>query len=416
MGGRCLQLSDAVRDWATQTLTPEGNRVVDIPWVRTTLARVHARLEAMKVMNWRMAYAVHTGALTPAAASSAKVYGTEVEIEAYRLLMDVLGRAGYLRRGSPGAVLGGRVEQAYRDAPVQPIVFSDEGVQAGGRFVPTEGTHNLRLNFARGLDAQLGRKSLVSVVDVIDGSVNPDRFRDKIVFIGATAESFRDNFDIYHLLPAPESEIAQDLVWCKASRPMQGAASGLFFRLSEGRAEFPDETITKATMRDGFYHGIHEIEADVVQAYCGHHQYDWVKPRRTWLDATCPVYIDFGDDRLVRRRMGVGPGHPRHATIVACPADRHGKLKGCPPRSPPSPRCEPTRSGWYRPCWCAAPRCCCSDSCCRSPATRCWSPGSRRRGSPTGRGARAGCCPTCSSSHSDRRSSRRSPRETARFP
>jgi hypothetical protein len=111
---------------------------------------------------------------------------------------------------------------------------------------------------------------------------------------------FRDNFDIYHLLPAPESEIAQDLVWCKASRPMQGAARGLFFRLSEGEAEFPDETITKATMRGGFYHGIHEIEADVAQAYCGHHQYDWVRPRRTWLDAACPVYIDFGDDRLVR--------------------------------------------------------------------------------------------------------------------
>lgn len=111
---------------------------------------------------------------------------------------------------------------------------------------------------------------------------------------------FRDNFDIYHLLPAPDSQIAQDLVWCKASRTMRGAARGLFFRLSEGQAEFPDETITKATMRGGFCHGIHEIEADVVQAYRGHHQYDWVRPRRTWLDAACAVYIDFGDDRLVQ--------------------------------------------------------------------------------------------------------------------
>jgi hypothetical protein len=111
---------------------------------------------------------------------------------------------------------------------------------------------------------------------------------------------FRDNFDIYHLLPDPDSEIARDLVWAKACRPMQGAARGLFFRLSEGQAEFPDETITKATMRGGFYHGMHEIEAEVQQAYRGHHQYDWVRPRRTWLDAASPVYIDFGDDRLVR--------------------------------------------------------------------------------------------------------------------
>jgi hypothetical protein len=111
---------------------------------------------------------------------------------------------------------------------------------------------------------------------------------------------FRDNFDVYHLLPDPASEVAQDLVWVKASRPMQGAARGIFFRLAEGRAEFPDEVITKATLRGGFYHFLHEIEAEVQQAYRGHHQYDWVRPRRTWLDASSPVYIDFGDDRLVR--------------------------------------------------------------------------------------------------------------------
>ncbi len=111
---------------------------------------------------------------------------------------------------------------------------------------------------------------------------------------------FRDNFDIYHLLPSPDSEIAQDLVWSKASRPMRGAASGLFFRLSENRTAFPGKIFTKATMRGGFIHGIHEIEAEVELAYRGHHQYDWVRPRRTWLDAACPVYIDFGEDHLVR--------------------------------------------------------------------------------------------------------------------
>ncbi len=54
-------------------------------------------------------------------------------------------------------------------------------------------------------------------------------------------------------------------------------------------------------MRGGFYHGIHEIEADLAQAYRGHHQYDCVRPRRTWLDAACPVYIDFGDIRCEMR-------------------------------------------------------------------------------------------------------------------
>lgn len=112
-------------------------------------------------------------------------------------------------------------------------------------------------------------------------------------------KGFRSNFDIYHLLPDPASALAQDIVWAKASRPMRGAANGLFFRVSEARLDYPNEDITKETLRFGQIHSIHEIVTEIEQAYCGHHQYDWVRPRRTWLDAICPVYIDFGGDYLV---------------------------------------------------------------------------------------------------------------------
>lgn len=84
---------------------------------------------------------------------------------------------------------------AFRGASMQPIV-GPKGVQAGGTFVPTEGDSLLRLNFARGLDGSFGSANNISAVDVVDGTVNPDRFKDKIVLIGATAESFRDNFDV----------------------------------------------------------------------------------------------------------------------------------------------------------------------------------------------------------------------------
>jgi competence protein CoiA len=124
-----------------------------------------------------------------------------------------------------------------------------------------------------------------------------EAFYQNLIWI-VDGRDFRRNFDIYHLLPHPASELAQDLVWIKATRPMKGAARGIFFRLSEGLQDDPEAT--KATLRHGWMHGIHEIEAEVNQAYRGHHQYDWVKPRRTWLDATCPVYIDLGDDLLAR--------------------------------------------------------------------------------------------------------------------
>ena len=109
---------------------------------------------------------------------------------------------------------------------------------------------------------------------------------------------FRKNFDIFHLLPDPASGLAQDLVWVKAARQLHGAARGLFFRLSEGLLDNAD--VTRATLRSGRIHSIHEIEEQMNQAYRGHHQYDWIRPRRTWLDATCPVYIDFGVESLAR--------------------------------------------------------------------------------------------------------------------
>lgn len=79
---------------------------------------------------------------------------------------------------------------------------------------------------------------------------------------------------------------------------MNGANRGLFFRLSEALEE--DPTVTKATLCSGWMHGIHEIEDEVNQSYNGYHQFDWVRPRKTWLDAKCPVYIDFGDEHLVK--------------------------------------------------------------------------------------------------------------------
>lgn len=44
---------------------------------------------------------------------------------------------------------------------------------------------------------------------------------------------FRKNFDIFHMLPDPTSQVAQDLVWFRASRKLRGAAHGIFWRLSE---------------------------------------------------------------------------------------------------------------------------------------------------------------------------------------
>ena len=106
-----------VRDWAAQTRAADGSRVIDAEWVRLNLARVHAKTEVLKLLNWQIASRSDAGqALGPAAASATKVYGTELSIEACRLLMEVLGANATVRAGSPGALLAGRVERMHRSA------------------------------------------------------------------------------------------------------------------------------------------------------------------------------------------------------------------------------------------------------------------------------------------------------------
>ena len=106
-----------VRDWAAHAPAPGGGRLIDREWVQTHLARVHARTEVLKLLNWQVAAKSDAGqALGPAAASATKIYGTELTIEACRALMEVLGPNAPVQAGSPGAVLAGKIERMHRSA------------------------------------------------------------------------------------------------------------------------------------------------------------------------------------------------------------------------------------------------------------------------------------------------------------
>jgi 3-oxocholest-4-en-26-oyl-CoA dehydrogenase alpha subunit len=104
---------NGVREWAQNTKDARGARLIDSEWVQLNLARVHAKVEVLKLINWELASS-ESAAPSPADASAAKVFGTELATEAYRLLMEVLGTAATLRQDSPGALLRGRVERMHR--------------------------------------------------------------------------------------------------------------------------------------------------------------------------------------------------------------------------------------------------------------------------------------------------------------
>lgn len=104
--------------WARATRRPDGQRVIDEPWVQANLARARASVEVLELMCWRQAWNIDQGVLDPAEASTVKVFGSEGFVETYQLLLEVLGQAGYVKAGSPGAVLRGRIEMYYRTALV----------------------------------------------------------------------------------------------------------------------------------------------------------------------------------------------------------------------------------------------------------------------------------------------------------
>jgi alkylation response protein AidB-like acyl-CoA dehydrogenase len=102
------------RAWAQNTKLADGRRVIDQEWVQVHLARIHAKVEFLKLINWKVAWTATQGTLDVADASTNKVFGTEFYMEAFRLMMEVVGQAGYLTRGSPEAVLAGRLEMYAR--------------------------------------------------------------------------------------------------------------------------------------------------------------------------------------------------------------------------------------------------------------------------------------------------------------
>ena len=104
-----------VRRWAHETTLPDGRRVIDQEWVQVHLARVHAKVEFLKLINWKIAWGVKKG-VGMQDASATKVFGTELSTEAYRLLMEVVGEEAVVRSGSPGSVLRSRLERMYRSA------------------------------------------------------------------------------------------------------------------------------------------------------------------------------------------------------------------------------------------------------------------------------------------------------------
>jgi alkylation response protein AidB-like acyl-CoA dehydrogenase len=113
-GSATYARTEGVIAWARDTETPDGGKMIDLPWVQQNLAEVFARIEAMKLLNWRMAAQLESGFVNPADASAVKIYGTEVVLDVYRLLQEIVGPSALVQTGSPAAQINGEIEHESR--------------------------------------------------------------------------------------------------------------------------------------------------------------------------------------------------------------------------------------------------------------------------------------------------------------
>jgi alkylation response protein AidB-like acyl-CoA dehydrogenase len=103
-----------VTEYAQNTKLPDGRRVIDQEWVQHNLAKLHVKVEIVRLMNWQVAWEATQGILDIGHCSALKVFGSELNMEGYQLLMEILGPVSYLEPDAPGAVLRSRLQQGTR--------------------------------------------------------------------------------------------------------------------------------------------------------------------------------------------------------------------------------------------------------------------------------------------------------------
>ena len=113
-----LRFVEEVTAWAREAKDSGGKRVIDVPWAREHLARAAAHAHVLELLAWRQASNIEQGKLDPAESSTVKVFGSESFVKIFQWLLEVMGQPGYLKVGSPGALLRGRIEMYYRTALV----------------------------------------------------------------------------------------------------------------------------------------------------------------------------------------------------------------------------------------------------------------------------------------------------------
>jgi alkylation response protein AidB-like acyl-CoA dehydrogenase len=131
------KLFQDVLKWSREPRGTDGRRVIDDPMAQRNLAEVYAHLEAMRVMNARMAWRLENNPVDAVFPSAIKVYSSEIMLELCKLMMEVVGPQALVAAGDEGAVLHGDLEHEHRRSLI--ITFGGGVVEVLRGLVATHG-------------------------------------------------------------------------------------------------------------------------------------------------------------------------------------------------------------------------------------------------------------------------------------
>jgi len=116
-------------EWAREARDADGSRPIDDPGVLETIARVAIHNEVSYLLGRRPGWLMERGEPASVASSIARLYYTTGFQTTCSELLDLVGPAGVLQHGVPGAPAGGWLERAHRHAAVGTIYAGSSEIQ-----------------------------------------------------------------------------------------------------------------------------------------------------------------------------------------------------------------------------------------------------------------------------------------------
>ena len=134
------------------------------------------------------------------------------------------------------------------------------------------------------------------VLEIQNSPISLEELRSREAFYNnlvwmVNGEHFERRFRIWGApLPNPQDPSFEDIVFIPSDT--ENSCRG-FWRKSEN----PEFGVTTDMVE---LHSTRMMEAAIGRSYIGHHHFSWTRPHVAWLEAKCPVLIDFGGDVLWR--------------------------------------------------------------------------------------------------------------------